>query len=200
MSESARPETPLHYLQGSQRGPVQKSPGLTVVEAPLSQHLSIRGNSESAGFIEAIRSVTGMTLPTRPLSCERHANARIFWQGPSEWLLIVDGPGDVSMESDLRHALIGERAAVVDVSGGQTLLTLSGPALAEVLQKSSPYDFHASNFPVGKCVQTTFGKAGALIARQEEDHVILVLRRSFADYIGTWLLDAAAEQGILIAG
>jgi sarcosine oxidase, subunit gamma len=200
MSEIARSETPLYYLQGSQRGPVETSPGLTVLEAPLSQHLSIRGNSESAGFKEAVRSVTGMTLPTRPLSCERHANVRIFWQGPSEWLLIVDGPGGESMESDMRRALIGERAAVVDVSGGQTLLTLSGPALSEVLQKSSPYDFHASNFPVGKCVQTTFGKAGGLVARQEEEHVTLVLRRSFADYVGKWLLEAAAEQGVQIAG
>ena len=115
-------------------------------------------------------------------------------------MLVVDQQASDTIESDLRQALSGEHAAVVDVSGGQTLLTLSGPALAEVLQKSSSYDFHARNFPTGKCVQTTFGKAGALVARLEEDSVTLLVRRSFSDYIGKWLLDTAAEYGIQISG
>ena len=199
MSETPRLETPLHYLRGAQRGASDGSPGLTVVEAALCRHLSIRGRAESPGFADAIRSVTGLTLPTSPLSCQSSANAHIFWQGPSEWMLVMNQQDSETIESDLRKALAGEQAAVVDVSGGQTLLTLSGPALAEVLQKSSPYDFHSSNFLPGKCVQTTFGKAGALVAQLEDHSVTLLVRRSFSDYIGKWLLDAAAEYGVQIS-
>lgn len=199
MSETPGLETPLHYLRGSHHGSVDEFAGLAIVEAAWCRHLSIRGHAESPVVAEAILSLTGLALPTQPLSCQSNASARIFWQGPSEWMLVVDDQGSESIESDLRQALAGEHAAVVDVSGGQTLLTLSGPALSQVLQKSSPYDFHPHNFPPGKCVQTTFGKAGALVAQLEENTVTLLVRRSFSDYIGKWLLDAAAEYGVRIS-
>ncbi len=198
MPEAPTLETPLHYLRGSQRGSVAGAPGITVVESASCQQISLRGDAGSPGFAEAIHSVTGLTLPTRPLSFECNRGARIFWQGPGEWMLVADPQTHESIEGDLRRALSGEHAAVVDVSGGQTQLTLSGPALAELLQKSSPYDFHDRNFPPGKCVQTTFGKAGALVAHLESNEVIVLVRRSFSDYIGNWLLDAAFEYGIEI--
>jgi sarcosine oxidase subunit gamma len=196
MSEQPKLETPLHYLCGESRGPAA---GLLVVEAALCRHLSIRGGADSSVLQDAVRSVAGLSLPTRPLSCERSGPVCIFWQGPTEWMLVTERDGSESLEEDLRRALEGESAAVVDVSGGQTLLTLTGPSLPEVLQMASPYDFHPAAFPVGKCVQTVFAKTGALVARVEDDSVLLLVRRSFADYVGSWLLDAAAGGGVRIS-
>ena len=62
MSEAPRLETPLHYLRGLQRGSGDGRVGLTVAEAAFCQHLSIRGDAESPGFVEAIRSVTPMRV------------------------------------------------------------------------------------------------------------------------------------------
>jgi sarcosine oxidase gamma subunit len=39
----------------------------------------------------------------------------------------------------------------------------------------------------------------ALVARLDDDAVLMLARRSFADYIALWLLDAAAEYGVIIA-
>lgn len=200
MSDAMKLERPLHYLHGAQDKAVDESVGLTVEEAPLCQHLVLRGQAESKVLRDAVRAVTGVALPVVPLTCERQGGFRVFWQAPNEWMLVADGRDSKSIEAELRRALAGEHAAVVDVSGGQTLLTLAGPALATVLQKSCSYDFHPANFPVGKCVQTNFAKAGALIARLEEDAVTLLVRRSFSDYIGQWLLDAAEEFGVQISG
>ena len=87
---------------------------------------------------------------------------------------------------------------MVDVSAGQTLLKLSGEGVETVLKKSSVYDFHARHFSVGHCVQTTFAKATALVSRSADDSFDLVIRRSFADYVARWLLDAGAEFGCRI--
>uniref|UniRef100_UPI0015551FFD sarcosine oxidase subunit gamma n=1 Tax=Pseudomonas tumuqii TaxID=2715755 RepID=UPI0015551FFD len=120
------------------------------------------------------------------------------WLGPDEWLLIVPSGSEFAVEQKLRAALDGQHVAVVNVSGGQTLLELSGPKVREMLMKSSIYDVHPSNFPVGKAVGTMFAKSQLVIRHTGEDTWELVVRRSFADYIWLWLQDASAEYGLAI--
>ena len=71
----------------------------------------------------------------------------------------------------------------------------AGPAVGKVLQKSSPYDFHSRNVPPGRCAQTAFAKATALVAAKERGAFDLFLRRSYADYLKGWIEDAATEYG-----
>ena len=117
-----------------------------------------------------------------------------YWLGPDEWLLVVEGDDGLDVERRLRVALDG-RFSVVDVSGAQVQLELSGTGVGKVLQKSSPYDFHPRNFPPGRCAQTVFAKATALVAAREGGAFDIVFRRSYADYLMRWLADAAAEYG-----
>jgi len=86
--------------------------------------------------------------------------------------------------------------SIVNVSGGQTVLTLEGEKARDVLMKSTPYDVHPQAFPVGKGVTTVFAKSSIVLRRPTEHRWELVVRRSFADYCYRWLLDAAAEHGI----
>jgi sarcosine oxidase subunit gamma len=200
MSETGKLETPLHYLRGSRRDVADGAAGLVVEEVSPCVHLSLRGPADSIDLRQALSSVVGLELPDQPLSCQRRGDASIFWQGPTEWMLVLAGSDGQSLQDDLRRALAGANAgAIIDVTGGQTLLRLSGSAVTQVLQKSCGYDFHPDNFPPGKCVQTTFAKAGALVARLEQDCIELLVRRSFCDYIGEWLLDAGAEFGVRIS-
>ena len=97
------------------------------------------------------------------------------------------------MESDFEKL-----EAVTDVSSGQTLVNLSGSGLAQLLQKSTVYDCHESNFPAGKVVQTTFAKTGTTMCKLEDGSVDLVIRRSFSDYFFLWLADASEEYGLRI--
>ncbi|KAA5829351.1 sarcosine oxidase subunit gamma, partial [Pseudomonas chlororaphis] len=68
----------------------------------------------------------------------------------------------------------------------------------QVLMKSTSYDVHPNNFPVGKAVGTVFAKSQLVIRRMGEDTWELVIRRSFSDYWWLWLQDAAAEYGLSI--
>lgn len=115
---------------------------------------------------------------------------------PDEWLLIVPGGEEFALEGKLREALGDAHYAIVNVSGGQTLIELEGEMARELLMKSTPYDVHPDAFPVGKGVTTVFAKANLILRRPSEHRWELVLRRSFADYCYRWILDAGAEYAI----
>ena len=101
-------------------------------------------------------------------------------------------------EQKLREALGDLHIQIVNVSGGQQVLELSGPNVRQVLMKSTSYDVHPNSFPVGKAVGTVFAKSQLVIRHTAEDTWELVIRRSFSDYWWLWLQDAAAEYGLSV--
>ena len=171
-----------------------KGDSLQLQENALAAQLVIRGNAADASFAQGVAKATGLALPGN-LQSESNNDWRLRWIAPDEWLLT--GPGDAAftMETALRDNLSGHYA-VINVSGGQTLVRLSGANAHTVLMKSCPYDVHDRNFPIGKVVSTVFAKSQAVICRLDEDEWELVVRRSFADYIWRWLVDAGQEFGL----
>ena len=103
---------------------------------------------------------------------------------------------EFAAEQKLREALGDLHIAIVNVSGGQQVLELSGPNVRQVLMKSTSYDVHPNNFPVGKAVGTVFAKSQLMIRHTAEDTWELLIRRSFSDYWWLWLQDASAEFGL----
>ena len=189
-------ESPLHYFAGKASGPAEK--GLRVRERPHKGHLALRGNADDRAFTEGVERVLSLALPTAPCTFVADAATAAYWLGPGEWLLLIeDHTQTAALESRLREAVQAHFSAV-DVSGGQTLINLSGPAVAGVMKKSCVYDFSAANFPAGRCVQTVFAKAGALVAKTADGSLDVIIRRSFADYLAEWLLDAGQEYGCCI--
>ncbi|MBT5070644.1 MAG: sarcosine oxidase, gamma subunit family protein, partial [Porticoccaceae bacterium] len=67
-----------------------------------------------------------------------------------------------------------------------------------LLQKASVYDFGSwaeASDQDGRCTQTTFASASALVAQNADGSIDLIIRRSFSDYIMQWLLDAVKDTG-----
>ena len=188
-------ESSLKYVTANAVNEGGRACGVVINEAPIKGHLNLRGNPEDEQFRRGVEQVLGVELPVVPGTCVANANSSVYWLGPNEWLVIVDGGTEVAVETQLREVLSGH-FAVVDFSGGQTLVHLSGEAVQMVLKKSSGYDFSIDHFPVGRCVQTTLAKATALVNRTGNDAFDLVIRRSFSDYLFRWIIDAAGEYGI----
>lgn len=174
-------------------------PGAAVVlrEHAFLGHLLLRGRADAQGFAVAVKQALGVTLPTRPLqlNVDEARGLSVQWNSPDEWLIIVPEGRAHATELRLRELLKGHYA-VVDVSAGQTLLSLTGVPAREVLMKSTSCDVHPARFPVGKAVGTVFAKTTVTLRRPAEDRWELVVRRSFADYVARWLLDAGAEFGL----
>lgn len=191
-------QSPLHHAGLAELvGKGKSGAGITLREKKLRGHLTLRGDAHDPAFAKGVQDVLGMDLPVA-LTLVANGETSLQWMGPDEWLLIVPKGEEFATEQRLREALAGPHIQIVNVSGGQTLVELSGEKVRELLMKSTPYDVHPSNFPVGKAVGTHFAKSQLIIRHTAEDVWELVVRRSFADYIWLWLQDASAEYGLAI--
>ena len=191
-------QSPLHHAGLAELvGKGKSGAGITLREKKLRGHLTLRGDAHDPAFAKGVQDVLGMDLPVA-LTLVANGETSLQWMGPDEWLLIVPKGEEFTTEQRLREALAGQHIQIVNVSGGQTLVELSGEKVRELLMKSTPYDVHPSNFPVGKAVGTHFAKSQLIIRHTAEDVWELVVRRSFADYIWLWLQDASAEYGLAI--
>ena len=194
----AKAQSPLHHADlASLVGKGRKNAGVTLREKKFLGHLTIRGDGHDPAFAGAVHKALGLELPVA-LTVVAKGDTSLQWMGPDEYLLIVPGGQEVEVENKLRAALDGQHIQVVNVSGGQTLLELRGPNVRDVLMKSTSYDVHPNNFPVGKAVGTVFAKSQLVIRRTAEDTWELMIRRSFSDYWWLWLQDASAEYGLAI--
>ena len=213
MSNNIAMETPLmhayssfshhEYSFGGEIGFGELQFDLVVKEMPLCSHLNIRGDAGDDAFCAGIEQVLGIHLPTQPGHYHTSRTHSLYWLGPDEWLLISQAES-IGLQAQLRAALSGH-VSIVDVAGGQTIINLRGSAVAldTLLKKSSVYDFGGWGAAVeggGRCVQTTFAKASAVVANRCDGTYELVVRRTFADYIARWLLDAGREFGCRIEG
>jgi len=163
----------------------------SLVEKPAG-HLVIRIPEKGmATAAKAIKSVTKLEIPNT-LQAESNKNYTMIWIGPDEFLLLVPEFSEADVEEKLRKKMEGHYA-IANVSGGQTLLELSGERAETILKKSTVYDVHESNFPVAKAVTTKFAKSQVIIIRTGAESFQLVVRRSFSDYIWQWIVDAGSR-------
>lgn len=173
---------------------MSEAPGVDLHHMTSRACLNLRGDADDPAFGDAVATAMGVDLPIEPCSWHHAGDVRAYWLGPDEWLLIVPDGRQSKLERELRDAARGH-LSVADVSGGLVHVNLSGADVGKVLQKSSPYDFHPRSFPPGRCVQTVFAKAAALVAANADGSFDLVIRRSYADYLLHWIADAGEEYG-----
>lgn len=198
---AVKSESPLAMTRPSvAQAASQQEARVVVSEKAFLGHLVLRGNADDEAFRAGVERALGLALPLElgPLSIDEARGISIQWMSPDEWLIIVPSGQEFPAEAALRGSLSGHYA-VMNTSGGQTVLELSGPCVRELLMKCTPYDVHPRNFPVGKGVTSVFAKSSAVIRRVAEERWELVIRRSFADYLFSWILDAAEEFGVFVA-
>lgn len=173
--------------------------GFQMREIPFKTHLNLRGDPKDPKFLICASSLLGVDLPLAPNGVVESSGWQVCWLGPDEWLLIGLRDQDVSVE--FRNQFSQFHSAVVDLSGGQTIIRAGGHAWRDVLASACPLDLHPSVFKPRQCAQTVFAHTNVLlISVSDEDNdevkaLDIVVRRSFADHVGRWLIDAAAECG-----
>lgn len=197
-AKEVRAESPLHHAGLDKLAALNpRAGGVLMRELKFLGHLTLRGSQQNESFMSGCAEVLGVALPTQPLTSVEKGGVSVRWISPDEWLVVLPGEQAYEVEKGLRDAIEGH-FSVVNGSGGQTIIELSGPNARDVLKKSMPLDIHPSQFPVGKVAGTVFAKSTALVRRTGEESWELVVRRSFADYIWLWLQDASHEYGLVI--
>ena len=173
--------------------------GIFACEQPFLGHINLRGDPHEPRFVGAVRDVVGVAPPATPNTVTEAEGNTVYWLGPDEWLIVTPRDRRVAIEGDLRSALIGVRAAVTDISGGQTVVVVHGDQVRQLLAKGCPLDLHPRAFDIGQCAQSHLAKAPILMRHLDRrSHFEIIVRRSFADYFWLWLEDAAAEYGLAV--
>ena len=157
-------------------------------------YINLRGDPADGTFVVCIRTVLGFDLPGIPNTVGEGDDVVAYWLAPTEWLLVMPAERENAIASGLRDALADQFASVVEVSGGQVALLLTGNRVRERLAKGCPLDLREDAFAIGQCAQSHLGKAPVLL-RPIADGVELILPRSFADYLWQWLESAVQEYG-----
>ena len=133
-----------------------------------------------------------------PNTTAENGDLAALWLGPDEWLVLTAPDSAASTKEVLRDALSGRFAAVTDVSGGQTVISLIGRHARDVLAKGCTLDLHPRAFGVGQCAQSHLAKALVTIRQVgDEPSFEVIVRRSFAEYLALWVRDAALEYGLV---
>jgi sarcosine oxidase subunit gamma len=191
-------QSPLHsFGLSSQARPQDDSRGVWMNEMALLGYIVVRGNAQDRAFIEAVRDVIGIELPTVPCTFVPFPQGIAIWQTPDEWLLVCAGPARGTYLSELETALKHLHAQVADNSGGLTQVYLSGANHVEVLRHVGVYDFES--LASGHAVSTVCGKAAITVYRHDARSVFVIFRRSFSDYVWQLLVKAARPYGLGIS-
>ena len=169
--------------------------GIVAVERSPLGHINLRGNVSDSAFAAAVAQALGAELPIAPNTVVVAPKARTYWLGPDEWLLVTPARDEAALAGALRQALAGVHCAITEVSGGQVVIELQGAQARALLAKECPLDLEGPELVPGRCAQTRLAKAGVLLRPLEGGAMELIVRRSFADYLWTWLEDAAIEYG-----
>ncbi|MBO68792.1 MAG: hypothetical protein CL398_10845 [Acidiferrobacteraceae bacterium] len=131
-----------------------------------------------------------------------HADYECYWLGPDERLLVArrDKSNLITQACSRLHLL---HHALTDLSDAQTIIQLSGEEAQTILMHGSMFDFHQQSFTTEMCAQTLLAGVPTLISCHTDTKLGLLfyrlyIRRSYADYLSLWLIDAASEVGFRI--
>jgi sarcosine oxidase subunit gamma len=189
------PFDPLHLAPRLQDG--LRGAGIGLIPRGYRGLVNLRVDLDrEPAAAQAVQDATGLALPTTPNTAHTDGALSVLWLGPDEWLFVVDDPAPEAgpdLKTKLTGMLEGVFAQVVDVSGAQAVIGITGPDAREVLERAVPIDMHARSFSLGQVKHTLFGRhtGVSLHLRDDQPTLDLYCRRSFAEYVWRYLEDCA---------
>ena len=141
----------------------------------------------------------GTALPDTANSFSVSGDRRALWLGPDESLLICADQDAAELHHTLSTQLSGQHFQLTLLSDALAVFELNGPYVREILAKGCALDLHVSVFRPGECAQSSLERAAVTLICEAENSFRLICRTSFADYVETWLKDAAVEYGYVVS-
>ena len=194
MSNTAMKQSPLVDVAVDQ--PIVALDAITITEKPFWSHFILRGLLSDSAFTDVIKTVLDVELPSMANTIVEKEGLTVYWMSPDQWLLVANDETQLAQLSKLSSALEDVFAQINDVSGGQTIINIKGEKALALMNKGTTLDVHTTVFKPGQCAQTVFTKMNVFISpKQVANHTEfdLIVRRSFADFLGRWLTNACLE-------
>lgn len=196
MVETYHRRSALAHLGLVGRAAAGDTGGAGVIMSEISHRaiVNIRGNAGDAAFIAAVKSATGVDLPTKANTVAGNGARQILWLGPNEWWVTARDGEAASLVDALRAAFTGQHAVACDVSESRAIITLKGPRAREVLMRGVSLDLHPKVFGPGQCAQTGLSRCNVLLHLLDESpRFEIYVLKSFSDYLWRWLEQVAGD-------
>ena len=131
------------------------------------------------------------------------SGALVTGSGPGEWI-VIGAVGEGAAQRARLEAVAagsgGRRAHHgLDLTHGQALIRLTGPAAPALLAKVCAIDLADHRTPSGTALRTSVAKLTTDLVRDDQEAVpsyLLHCERSYGQYLFEALLDAGAEFGV----
>ena len=191
-------ESPLWTILDDNNGTRQlNESGILISEHSKLGQVNLRGLATDSLFTTTVKDILDVEIPTEPNTVSSGGKYIVLWLGENEWLVITPEDQQTNLIKQLGNKLNGMSASITDLSSGQIILRMTGPSVRNVLSKGCTLDLHPRSFGVGECAQTLIAEVGVTM-RQIDDtpSFELIVRRSLAEYLCTWLIDAAQKSAL----
>jgi sarcosine oxidase subunit gamma len=170
-------------------------------ELSFCVHLNLRCDPTDPQALAAALPALGVALPLSPNTFNEESDIRILWLGPDEWLVVAPMT-KIHLFEKINSAWAGFHHSVIDITGGQTVVRIEGEKARQLLNQGCTLDLHHRVFKVGYCAQSLLAHVPVLISRISNNQnsicrFDLVVRRSYADHLAKWLVDASREIGFV---
>ena len=152
----------------------------------------VRGKSADAAFMQACERTFGPPLPVRPSTFATLGERRALWVSPDEWWLLCPVHDKDAVSSALSAALEAAGvhcSQVLDNSGTLAAMRLSGSEHLTVLRHLTSADVQA--LQPGDCPGASLAGASVTLVCESPQAVLLLFRRSYADWVARMLLRSA---------
>jgi methylglutamate dehydrogenase subunit D len=197
MADSGRPIcTPMQRLARPGRfGAATPSPGLLIEErTDLTLATVIARYRKHEDLKRVVARAYALSLPEGPRLV---ANDGVSFAGTGvyQWLASAESLARPDFVCRLRERLAG-LASICDQSDGRAVLRLRGHCVRDVLAKGVAIDLHPRSMRTGDVASTLVAHMGVQIALLDDEPTFqLMVFRSFAESLWSWLIRSAAEFG-----
>ena len=170
---------------------------LSIKEVEPIMKINLRGNKKE--FLTAVGKTLGLILPNEPNTSTSSDKLTAFWLSPDEWLITSNNT--IKKENNIYeleellnnniHKL--KLGSVVNVTDHFVMINLKGEKVFELLSSGCPFNFSNFKNNKGAVVQTILNHIDVIIYHKEINNINLFVRRSFSDYLFTWMNDSASR-------
>ncbi len=195
----------LHLEARATNDPTENEVGVEMGERPLLGMINLRAQKSDPVLSPAITKVLGLELPTDVNTVSgRIDGIYTLCLGPDEWLIVTPSNKEQNLYSELTQALEQLHTSINLVGESRTVIRLSGLHARNVLAKGCSVDLHPRVFKPGQCAQTILGRSDITVHQVADESGTnaatydIIVFRSFAEYVWTWLEDAAREYGVRV--
>ena len=170
-----------------------RSDSVSLEEVPFQGRVLLQADGRDRPLLDRLGQAVGFPFPRMPNTSVRK-DALCLWHSPSSWMFVTGEGEQEKLIGLLKAEAKDAPVAITDISDSHTTIRLGGTRIREVLAKGCLIDLRAKSFEPRMVVRTQIAEVPVILFHEESGAYFDIHVGGFdADYLWTWLIEAARE-------